>query len=207
MKDKLLKKYPILISCEKDIDHAIEIIIKCYKRNGKLLICGNGGSCSDSGHITGELMKSFKIKRELSENEKQAFANAFGKDGEYISSRLQNALPTISLPDQTAILTAFNNDVDASLGYAQLVWGYGKTNDVLLCISTSGNSKNILNAAKTAIIKGIKVISLVGNTQCSLDSLSDCIIHAPCNETADIQELHLPIYHYICAKIEKHFFA
>lgn len=206
MINKLINKYPELECCKSDLEKAVEILKNCYNKGGKLLICGNGGSSADSSHITGELMKGFLLKRKLPETVKKKFADLFGESGLYIANNLQGALPAISLPDQTAILTAFNNDVDADLGYAQLVYGYGKTQDVLLCLSTSGNSKNVINAAKAAAIKGIKVISMVGESKCLLDDLSHVSIHAPRPDTASVQELHLPIYHAICAELEKYFF-
>lgn len=206
MINTLITEYPKLEICKEDIQAAADILVECFKSGGKLLICGNGGSCADAGHIAGELLKGFKSKRPLSDEVKARFTAALGEEGNYLADNLQGSLPVISLPDQTGIVSAFNNDVDPSLSYAQLVYGYAKKEDVLLGISTSGNSKNVVNAAKVAKALGIKVISLVGQNKCTLDEFSDVTVHAPHTDTAHVQELHLPIYHALCAYIEQKFF-
>ena len=206
MINTLINEYPKLEICKEDIQAAADILVECFKSGGKLLICGNGGSCADAGHIAGELLKGFKSKRPLSDEVRAMFTAALGEEGNYLADNLQGSLPVISLPDQTGIVSAFNNDVDPSLSYAQLVYGYAKKEDVLLGISTSGNSKNVVNAAKVAKALGIKVISLVGQNKCTLDEFSDVTVHAPHTDTAHVQELHLPIYHALCAYIEQKFF-
>ncbi len=206
MINTLITEYPKLEICKEDIQAAADILVECFKSGGKLLICGNGGSCADAGHIAGELLKGFKSKRPLSDEVRAMFTAALGEEGNYLADNLQGSLPVISLPDQTGIVSAFNNDVDPSLSYAQLVYGYAKKEDVLLGISTSGNSKNVVNAAKVAKALGIKVISLVGQNKCTLDEFSDVTVHAPHTDTAHVQELHLPIYHALCAYIEQKFF-
>lgn len=199
--DNLLKNYPDLVNCKEQILNAAKILIEAYKNNNKVLVCGNGGSASDSLHIVGELMKSFKLKRKLPSNLVQAI------DDKYISDNLECGLPTIALVSETALLTAYSNDKCPDLVFAEQVLGYGKEKDILICISTSGNSKNCVYASKVAKALNLKVISLVGNKQCDLDKYSDVIIHAPSTETFRIQEYHLPIYHAICLIIEEEMFG
>lgn len=197
---ELITRYHLLSSCESEIKEATELLIKTFENGNRLYICGNGGSAADADHIVGELMKGFLKKRPLTENQIAAF------DDKQLAAGLMQGLPAISLHSQTAFLTAFLNDEDPSLLYAQALYALGKKDDVLLAISTSGNSQNVVNAAKTARAIGCKVFSLVGSKDCKLDSLSDVIIHADHTETYRIQELHLPIYHYLCAAVEDYFF-
>ena len=197
---ELITRYHLLSSCESEIKEATELLIKTFENGNRLYICGNGGSAADADHIVGELMKGFLKKRPLTENQIAAF------DDKQLAAGLMQGLPAISLHSQTAFLTAFLNDEDPSLLYAQALYALGKKDDVLLAISTSGNSQNVVNAAKTARAIGCKVISLVGSKDCKLDSLSDVIIHADHTETYRIQELHLPIYHYLCAAVVDYFF-
>lgn len=197
---QLIERYPALDSCEKEIEQATELIINCFENGNRLYICGNGGSAADADHIVGELMKGFLKKRPLTESQIAAF------DDKALAKGLMQGLPAISLHSQSAFLTAFLNDEDPSLLYAQAMYALGKKDDVLLAISTSGNSQNVVNAVNAARALGCKVISLVGNKECKLDDISDIIIHADHSDTYRIQELHLPIYHYICATVEQYFF-
>lgn len=203
--DELLKRYPILKECKNEIEKTVEILIDSYKKGGKILVCGNGGSSSDSYHIVGELMKSFCKKRDIP---KEVINNLeqnkyFGKE---LIKQLEGSLPAISLTSETSLLTATMNDRNSELVYAQQVLGYAKENDVLLCLSTSGNSKNVVNAA--CVMKALKqkVISFTGKNESKLSEISDVTIKAPELETFKVQELHLPIYHCICLEIEDYFF-
>ena len=202
----LYERYEVLNTQKTSIEVAKNMIIKAFESGGKLLLCGNGGSCADCDHIVGELMKGFLSKRCLSEEQKQSMI----KNAEYINSewleQLQGALPAISLTSATALNTAFCNDVNPELLYAQQLMGLGKKEDILFCISTSGNSKNVCAAAIVGKALGITVIGLTGESGGKLKEIADVCICAPETETYKIQELHLPIYHYICAEIEKHFF-
>ncbi len=194
--DKLLERYPTLECCVKDTSAALELIINTYKNGGKVLVCGNGGSAADSEHIVGELMKGFMHKREV-------------KDEiipEHLRQNLQGTLPAISLVSQVGVLSAFINDVDPDMMYAQLVYGYGKKGDLLICLSTSGNSANCVKAAEVAKCIGVKVLSMTGVKESKLSEISDCTIKVPEAETFKVQEYHLPIYHYLCAMTEKYFF-
>lgn len=203
--EELFLKYPALSVCKDSILKAYELIEECYRNGGKLLVCGNGGSAADSEHIVGELMKGFHLLRPLSEKQKILFENL--EHGEYIASALQGGLPAISLVSHTGLMTAFNNDVDSDLVFAQQVWGYMNENDVLITLSTSGNSKNCVYAAETAKAKGGKMISVTGEGGGKLKDLADSAVLLPSRDTAEIQELTLPTYHCLCAMIEAEFFA
>lgn len=193
---KLFSKYPILAECEEDIKNALELLRDTYKVGGKVLVCGNGGSASDSEHIVGELMKSFRKERRVSDR----------RIPEDLRAELQGALPAISLPSQTSLLTAFINDVDPDMVYAQLVFGYANDNDLFIGLSTSGDSKNVVNAARVAKALGLKTLALTGKNESELSWICDTCIKVPETETYKIQELHLPVYHYLCAQIEEDIF-
>lgn len=193
----LLEKYPTLSKCKTDIEKALELICETYKKGGKVLVCGNGGSCADSDHIVGELMKSFLLKREVTDE----------RIDEGLRRNLHGALPAISLTSQTAILSAFINDVDPSMMYAQMVYGYGQENDLFIGLSTSGNSNNVVQAAKVAKAISIKTVALTGSAESKLSEICDVTIKAPETETYKVQELHLPIYHYLCKETEKAFWS
>lgn len=198
---QLLERYPALAACKEQIEQADKLIIDTFTKGGRLYICGNGGSAADADHIVGELMKGFLKKRPLTAEQIAAF------DDPCVARGLMQGLPAISLHSQSAFLTAFLNDEDPALLYAQAMYALGQKGDTLLAISTSGNSKNVVYAAQAAKALGCNVISLVGENACKLDSLSNVTVHAPHHETYRIQELHLPIYHYLCASAENHFFA
>ncbi len=202
----LFIKYPELKCISSDIDCGLKLIINTYKSGGKVLVCGNGGSCADCEHIVGELMKGFLNKRSPVNDLDTELARLGFDDGKFISSNLQGALPAISLPSQSAIISAFANDVEPSMVYAQMVYGYGNKNDLLICLSTSGNSKNVVYAAKTAKAMGLKTLAMTGNSDSKLSAVCDVCIKAPSGETYRVQEYHLPIYHYLCAMTEKEFF-
>lgn len=206
MLNDLLKRYPALAFCADDIENAKNLIIDCYKNNGKLLLCGNGGSCADCDHIVGELMKGFLKKRPLSAEKRNEMKNNYKCIEDATLDKLQCGLPAISLSSITALNTAFCNDVDAELVYAQALLSLANKNDVLLAISTSGNSKNIISTAEIASCLGLKVIALTGKTGGNLKDIADICICVPEIETFKVQELHLPVYHYICAAVEKHYF-
>ena len=207
-KEELFERYPELLSCEADIDRALELMIETYENGGKILVCGNGGSCSDAQHIVGELMKGFLLKRPMSAEQKKAFENALGaEEADAFASRLQRGLPAIALDGQSALMTAYLNDADPDYVYAQEVFGYGKKEDLLIGISTSGNSKNVVLAMKAAKALGIRGIALTGAKESKLSTLATATVRVPSTETFKIQELHLPVYHYLCAAIEEKFFG
>lgn len=204
--NELINRYPKLESSKDDIEKAVSVIINCYEKGGKLLLCGNGGSSSDCEHISGELMKGFLKSRPLSQEQKAAMKTECPILTEKELSLLQGGLPAISLPSLTALMTAYGNDVSSELCYAQGAFALGKEGDVLFAISTSGNAKNVVAATKVAKAKGMKVVALTGKDGGKLKALSDVAICVDESETYKIQELHLPVYHYICSEVEKHFF-
>ncbi len=205
MKNHLFERYPSLKACESDIDSAFELIKRTYSLGGKILTCGNGGSCSDADHIVGELMKGFLLKREPTPEQETSLTEAFGCNE--TAKKFQQAIPAISLTAQSGIITAFANDVDPELVYAQLVFGYADEKDLVIGLSTSGNSKNVVNAICAAKAKGASTLSLTGTKQSRMSELSDVTIRVPECETYKIQELHLPVYHYLCAAIEEDCFG
>ena len=204
--NQLFRRYPELAVCKEDIENAFYMLATTYKNGGKVLVCGNGGSAADAEHIVGELMKNFMIKRKTDSKFKAALKELGFTDAEYLSEHLEGALPAISLVSQSSILSAFANDNAADMVYAQLVYGYAEKNDLLWCLSTSGNSANVVNAAKVAKAKGIKVLSFTGKSESKLSGISDVTVRVPKSETFLVQELHLPVYHYLCANIEKAMF-
>lgn len=192
----LFERYPQLNICKNDIENALSLMIDTYKKGGKILVCGNGGSSADADHIVGELMKGFLKSRKVTD----------ARIPQDLREKLQGALPAISLSAHTSLMTATINDNDADMVFAQQVYGYAKDNDLLIGISTSGNSKNVVNAVKVAKSLGVKTIALTGKTGGELKQLADVTICAPSTETYKIQEYHLPIYHYLCASVENEFF-
>lgn len=203
----LVNRYPVLNSVKDEIVEAYFLLVESYKNEGKLLIAGNGGSAADAEHIVGELMKGFKLPRKLNENFTDKLISENEELGTVLAESLQGALPAIALDGHPALSTAYMNDCEPLLCFAQQVNGYGKAGDVFLGISTSGNSKNILYAATTAHAKGMKVIGLTGAKDSKLTQMSDVCIKVPQAETYMIQELHLPVYHCLCLMLEDEFFG
>ena len=206
MLEELIKRYPILERVREDIEAVYGILERCYENGGKLLIAGNGGSAADAEHIVGELMKGFVKRRPVTEEMKEALEKADPVRGKELSEKLQGGLPAIALVDHAALSTAFANDVDGMLSYAQQVNGYGKPGDVFLGISTSGNAENVMYAAVTAKAKGMQVVGLTGKDGGKLAGIADAAVIVPEMETYKIQELHLPVYHALCLMLEHRFY-
>lgn len=204
--DELIERYPCLHVVKDQIFEAYKILENCYEQGGKLLAAGNGGSAADSEHIVGELMKGFVKKRQVSEEFESALKQVDEEKGRELADKLQGGLPAIALSGHPGLSTAYLNDVDGDLIYAQQTYGYGGKNDVLLGISTSGNSKNVDYAVVVAKAIGMKVIGLTGKDGGKLGKSADVAIIVPEQETYEIQELHLPVYHTLCLMLEEHFF-
>ena len=204
--DLLIMRYPHLECCKGNIIIAFEFIRDCYKNGGKLLVCGNGGSAADAEHIVGEMMKGFKKARHLASIEVEKLVEIDSLMGRTLADNLQGALPAIALDGHPALTTAYMNDCEPIICFAQQVYGYGCKNDVLFAISTSGNSRNVLYAVVAAKAKGMVVIGLTGENDSKLSAMSDVCIRVPSTETYQIQELHLPIYHCLCLMLEDYFF-
>ena len=201
----LYRDNPALEACRLEIQTACELLLACAKERATVLVCGNGGSAADSEHIVGELMKGFLLRRPLTEAEKSRFTAVPG--GEAVAEKLQGAIRAISLVSQAGVISAFANDVDASLVYAQQVYAYAqKPQDVLIGLSTSGNSKNVLNAVIAAKACGIRSIAITGSGGGKLADIVDATIRLPASETYRIQEYTLPVYHALCAATEAEMF-
>lgn len=203
----LLQRYPILACCKDDILAAFVLLKNSYAEKGKLLVCGNGGSAADAEHIVGELMKGFKKARKITTECADKLKAIDVEMGETLADNLQGTLPAIALDGHLALTTAYMNDCEPLLCFAQQVSGFGCEGDVFLGISTSGNSKNILYAAVAARSKGMKVVGLTGAKESRLSALADVCIRVPETETYMIQELHLPVYHCLCLMLEDEFFS
>ena len=202
----LYTQTPDLIACKTEIEAALGLMIDTYRKGGKILLCGNGGSCADCDHIVGELMKGFLLRRKPSENFVQQIKATGAPESELLSTNLQMGLPAIALHTQSALLSAFCNDVSAETVYAQALLALAKPKDLLICFSTSGSSKNVVHAAVLAKALKLPVISLTGAKESRLSALSTVTIKAPATDTYRVQEYHLPIYHYLCAEVERAFF-
>jgi D-sedoheptulose 7-phosphate isomerase len=204
--EQLVKRYPALKACEADIRSAYNILERSYEQGGKLFVAGNGGSAADSGHIVGELMKSFIKKRIPERHFLEKIFSIDNETGNYLDNKLENGLPAISLCEHTALMTATLNDVDGNAVFAQQIYCLGVKGDVFLGISTSGNSRNIVYAMVVAKAKALHTIALTGRSGGKASSIADASIIIPEQETYRIQELHLPVYHALCLQLEDHFF-
>lgn len=204
---QVVERYPVLGVVAEDMIRAYALLEACYQNGGKLLIAGNGGSAADAEHIVGELMKGFCSPRHLPDSYKEGLVRENPELGEVLANNLQGALPAIALDGHPSLTTAYLNDCEPLLCFAQQVNGYGEEGDVFLGISTSGNSKNILYAATVAKVKGMRVIGLTGEKESKLSQIADVCIRVPQTETYMIQELHLPVYHCLCLMLEERFFG
>lgn len=206
MLNELITRYPLLASIREQIESAYKMMVECYENDGKLLIVGNGGSAADAEHMVGELVKGFVKERPISGEMCEALMAIDPERGAGLIRNLQEGLPAICLNAHTSLNTAFANDKDPVMCYAQQVNGYGKPGDVFIGISTSGNAENVMYAAVTAKAKGLKVIALTGKDGGKLAKISDVAVIVPEKETYKIQEYHLPIYHTFCLMLEDHFY-
>lgn len=205
--DLLVSRYPKLEFSREDIWKAYTLMEQSFAQGGKLLACGNGGSAADAEHIVGELMKAFVLERKLNNELCEKMKAVDAEMGEVLAENLQGALPAIALDGHVALSTAYMNDCEPLLCFAQQVNGFGVAGDVLLGITTSGNSKNVLYAAAVAKAKGMKVIGLTGEKESKLSAMADVCIRVPEQETYRVQELHLPVYHTLCLMLEEKFFG
>jgi len=198
---ELVGRYPGLRECASQVDEAVHMLARSLDNDGTLYICGNGGSAADAGHIVGELMKSFELPRPIDDSTRAAVAD----DG--ISAMLQGALRAVSLSGSGPLATAIANDVSADMVFAQQVFGYGRPGDVLWALTTSGNSRNVLNAARVARARGMRVLGMTGRSGGALAEWCDVCIRVPESETWKVQELHFPVYHALCRILERRFFG
>ena len=204
--DELFCRYPSLDVCREEIMAAYDVICSAYKNGGCLFTCGNGGSCSDSEHIVGELMKSFRFKRKINP-ELSAKLCALGETGRELAETLEGALPAASLCSHPALTTAFMNDTEPKMTFSEQLLGLAHKGDVLLLLSTSGNSENCVYAATLARAMKVKTVAMTGENESRLSEICDVTVKVPEHETYKVQELHLPIYHSLCAMLEEEFFG
>ena len=205
--DLLVERYPALECVKTEIATAYSIIADCYRNGGKLLIAGNGGSAADAEHIVGELRKGFVLDRKIKQTFSERLISIDSELGNVLAQNLQGALPAIALDGHMSLSTAYMNDCEPLLCFAQQVNGYGRAGDVFLGISTSGNSKNVMYAATVARAIEMKIIGLTGEKESKLSAFADVCIKAPQRETYMVQELHLPIYHCLCLMLEENFYG
>ena len=203
----LIRRYPALAPVRDSVLAAYETMKECYENGGTLLVAGNGGSCADSEHIGGELMKGFVKPRRVPEEFARALTQADSERGPELAAKLQGGLPAIALTGHNGLTTAFANDVDPDMVFAQQVYGYGRAGDALLALTTSGNSKNVVNAVHAARARGMRTLGITGEGESALSALCDVCLRLPARETARVQEYTLPVYHALCALIEDEFFA
>ena len=205
--EDLLRRHPALETIRDEVEQACVAIINSYEEGGKVLTCGNGGSAADADHIVGELMKSFEGRRPLDESLWRDLTEVDPSRGAFLAEKLQTGLPAISLNAHTALITAVANDIDPALIFAQQVVAYGREEDILLALTTSGNSRNVVDAAITAKAMGMTVIGMTGEGGGKLKEFSDVLIAVPARRTAEVQEYHLPVYHVLCKAVEEAFFG
>ena len=204
--EELVSRYPALTAVRGEIDAAFHAIVDCYGAGGKVLVCGNGGSAADADHIVGELMKGYLSPRRLPAGVRERLRAADPELGPVLGEKLQGALAAINISAISAFATAFGNDVSAELTFAQAVNGYGRAGDVLIGISTSGNAANVRAALVMARALGMRTIGLTGRGGGRMAGRCDILIAVPAARTFEVQELHLPVYHCLCAMVEAHFF-
>lgn len=205
--DEVTQRYPELAACRKSMTKALELLCGVFRSGGRLLVCGNGGSCADSFHVSGELMKSFALPRPLPQKLRSRIAALWPQQADFLLRHLQAALPVQSLSGEAAFLSAYANDEAAELVFAQQVLAQGRAGDALLAISTSGESRNVLQAARVARAADIAVIALAGGSGGTLARMADAAVVVPGERVWEIQERHLPVYHALCLAIEEECFG
>lgn len=204
---KLRERYPDLRGSLPDVKRAYQVLVDVFANGNKMLICGNGGSAADSEHITGELMKSYLLPRPVPQDLQKKLTELFAEDGIYLASQLEGALPVISLVSQSSLISATTNDIAADMMFAQQVYGYGRSGDAILGITTSGKSKNVLRALQVGRALSLSTLALTGQGTTELQRLCDVMVCVPSDNTPEVQERHLAIYHAICADLEEEFFG
>ena len=205
--ETLLSNYPDLASLGAEVTRACDLLLNCFRGGNKVLACGNGGSAADCEHLVGELMKGYLSTRPLPESARPALLASAPDDGAYLADHLQGALPAISLVSQVGLITAVANDMGPDLIFAQQVLGFGRPGDVLIAISTSGNSRNVVLAARVARARGLSTLAFTGRSGGALRAASDVALCVPHDRTAVIQERHLALYHTLCAVVEREIFG
>lgn len=204
--DTYCRKNAALEAVREELTVCVELLVECFQNGGKLLICGNGGSCADADHIVGELVKAFRLKRPLEPALLEALQKQ-GEQGRVLAERLQSGLPVINLGAHAALTSAMQNDVGGQYAFAQQVVSYGRKGDVLMGISTSGNSANVRYAGAAAKARGMKTVGLTGRDGGWMGREFDLVLRAAADSTEDVQDLHSVMYHAICAAVEYQFWG
>ena len=205
--NNLMKRHPELSVCETAIISAYKLLVRCFSSGHRLYVCGNGGSAADALHITGELMKSFAMKRRLDDEFIKQANDTFPIEAEQLINNLQGALPVYALVENVVFSSAYANDVDADYIFAQQIYCYARQGDVVFGISTSGNSINVINALMTAKARCAVTLGLTGMSGGRMAAFCDNCICVPETETYKVQELHMPVYHTLCRMLENHFWG
>ena len=206
MIDRLIKEHKELTYLKDSIRKTVDAIKGAYNKGGKVMVCGNGGSCADADHIVGELMKGFLSKRPITPYEENLILNQKYDNGNHLIKSLQRGIPAISLNTHGALISAVINDIDADMMFAQQVFGIGTESDVLIGISTGGGAENVINALKVGRAIGCTTIGMTGNRHGKMNDFCDILLDVPVGETYQIQEYHIAIYHAFCAEAEKELF-
>jgi D-sedoheptulose 7-phosphate isomerase len=207
MSEKFFQRNTALGVCRESIESALVVLADAFRSGNKVLVCGNGGSAADAEHIVGELMKGFRLPRRLADRSVADLEKRYPEEGPLLGEKLQGALPAISLVSQSSLCSAITNDSGAEMVFAQQVYGYGTSGDVLLALSTSGTAENVLYAMRTAKAFGLKAVGLTGQVDSPLSELCDVTIQVPAADTAEVQEYHMKVYHHVCAVLEAVFFG
>jgi phosphoheptose isomerase len=207
LSEKFFQRNSDLGVCRESIESALVVLADAFRSGNKVLVCGNGGSAADAEHIVGELMKGFRLPRRLADRSVADLEKRYPEEGPLLGEKLQGALPAISLVSQSSLCSAITNDSGAEMVFAQQVYGYGTSGDVLLALSTSGAAENVLYAVRTAKAFGLKTVGLTGRTDSPLTELCDVAIQVPAADTAEVQVYHAKVYHHICAVLEAVFFG
>jgi D-sedoheptulose 7-phosphate isomerase len=205
--DEALVRHPLLVSCREAMLEAATALLQSHAGGGKVLVCGNGGSAADAEHLVGELMNKYLIRRTIPADHASALGKAAGADGKYLAANLQQAVPAVSLVSQSSLITSVSNDVAADVVFAQQVYAYGRPEDVLIAISTSGNARNVVLALHAARLVGAATIGLSGRSGGAMKALCDTAVCVPADRTPEVQELHLPVYHTLCGMVENEVFG
>ena len=204
--DRMRQRRPDLEGCTPDILALHEALVNAYAAGGKLLVCGNGGSCADAMHIAAELCKGFLRKRPLpSQLGEELEGLPFGAE---LASHLEMGLPTITIGLNASLSSAVDNDSPLrDMAFAQETLALANPEDVVMGISTSGNADNCLMALSTAKALGATTVGLTGPEGGAIAAAVDIAIRAPGDSTPVIQESHVVIYHTVCAMAEAHYFT
>lgn len=203
---ELCARYPQWRGASGAFANAVQLLADCAATGGKILLCGNGGSAADAEHIAGELMKSFLLPRPVPESFREQARALFPQQAGELA-RLQGGIAAIPLVSGAALPTAFANDVDGQLGFAQQVYVLARPGDVVWGVSTSGNSHNVNQALRVARLLSCRTLGLTGRDGGEMATLLDVELRAPASSTPQVQELHLPMYHALCAALEQHIFG